>query len=180
MLKDCSHKCVSKKHADELTRAIIEGFNFEEQVIPLLQTCHNVSSNKDSMGRTALQVAATYGRVKILSWLLSHDLQPQIHAKDDESGYSALHRAFFYGQLQAARILLKNSSSLNQPIDYDGMSPFDHLTQDVSLFKSLDPLLPCEVYVWGSNSNYLLGNYLNGLHLITWTMLNFVVILFRT
>lgn len=156
MLKECSPKCVSKKHADELSQAISNADNFEEQVITQLQTCYNVSSNKDSMGRTALQVAASFGRVKILSWLLSQDVQ--VHAKDEESGYSALHRAFFYGQLQSARVLLKKHLHLNNPQDYDGMCPLDHLTKDISIFKGLDSSLPCEVYVWGSNSNYLLGN----------------------
>lgn len=155
MWEECSPKCSSRKHADKIVSAIINGFDFEENVIKLLPTCYNVAVNKDSLGRTPLQVAATFGRMKILDWLLSHDAH--VNAKDEESGYSALHRAFYFGQLQAARTLLQNNANLFQPLDNDSMSPFDHLTRDRYDFKTLDPNLPCEVYVWGTNSNYSLG-----------------------
>lgn len=156
MWEECSPKCVSRKHADTIHIAIVNGRKYEDQVVKLLPICHNVATNKDSLGRTALQVAATFGRMKILHWLLSHDSHTL--AKDEESGYSALHRAFYYGQLQAARALLHNNASLLfQPVDNDSLSPFDHLIKDRSDVELLHSNLPCEVYVWGSNSNYSLG-----------------------
>ena len=161
MWGDCTRKCVSRKHADEVFSAISHGSEFEDRVVKLLSTCYNVANNKDSSGRTALQIAASFGRIKILLWLLSHDVHAHVDTKDEESGYSALHRAFYFGQLQAARVLLNYNANLFQILDNDFMSPFDHLIQDRSSFKILDPNLPCEIYVWGTNSNYSLGNIIN-------------------
>jgi hypothetical protein len=90
--------------------------------------------------------------MKILHWLFSHDVY--VNAKDEESGYSALHRTFYYGQLQAARALLHNNAGLFHPLDNDYMSPFDHLIQDRSDLNKLDANLPSQVHVWGSNSNF--------------------------
>jgi len=154
MLEECTTKCISRKHADSIFSVFIAaGDEFEDMIMKLLPTCCNIATNKDSSGRTALQVAASLGKMKILHWLFSHDVY--VNAKDEESGYSALHRTFYYGQLQAARALLHNNASLFQPLDNDNMSPFDHLIQDRSyLNNKLNVNLPSQVHVWGSNSNF--------------------------
>lgn len=153
MWEECTKKCSSRKHTDSIISAIITaGDELEEMVVKLLPTCCNLATNKDSSGRTALQVAASLGKMKILDWLFSHDVH--VNAKDEESGYSALHRSFYYGQLQAARALLQNNASLFQPLDNDSMSPFDHLIQDKFDLNKLDANLPSQVHVWGLNSNF--------------------------
>ena len=47
---------------------------------------------------------------EIVLWLLEEKKMNQ-EAKDLESGWTALHRALFYGQIAAARILMSVSSS---------------------------------------------------------------------
>lgn len=155
MWEECTTKCCSRKHADDIFSAILAGSQYEEIAVKLLPTCPNIATNKDSFGRTGLQIAASFGRIKILLWFCSHEAH--INCKDEESGYSALHRSFYFGQLQASRALLQNNASLFQPLDNDNMSPFDHLIQDRSDFEAHDPKHPCEVYVWGSNCNFGLG-----------------------
>lgn len=152
MWKECTAKCCSRKHADSIFSAILAGREYEETAVKLLATCPNIATNKDSLGRTGLQISASFGSIKVLHWLCSHEAH--INSKDEESGYSALHRSFYFGQLQASRVLLLNNASLFQTLDNDNMSPFDHLIQDRSDFERHDPNLPCEVYVWGSNSNF--------------------------
>ncbi|XP_057374411.1 inhibitor of Bruton tyrosine kinase-like [Daphnia carinata] len=159
MWEECTTKCCSRKHADNIFSAILAGNQYEEMAVKLLPTCSNIATNKDSFGRTGLQIAASFGRMKILLWLCSHEAH--IHSKDEESGYSALHRSFYFGQLQAGRALLQNNASLFQPLDNDNMSPFDHLIQDRSDFEAHDPKHPCEAYVWGSNCNFGLGKQLS-------------------
>ena len=152
--QDCTPKCCSKKHADYLLSAITKGKEHEDQVLSFLTSCHNVAVNKDSNGRTALQVAASFGCTKIMKWLLSLKDTHIIHIKDSESGYTPLHRAFYFGQLQAARCLLNHQASLFQ-IDNDYLTCMDHLIHDRLPIKPSNQLL--EVCVWGSNSNYSLG-----------------------
>ena len=155
MWEECTPKCVSKKHADTIFSAIKNCGQMEDKIANYISSCFNVAINKDSLGRTALHVAASLGRIKTLQWLLLHGAQ--INAKDEESGFSALHRAFYFGQLEASKLLLDNNANLFNILDDDSMSAFDHLIQDRSYFCEVNPSLPCEVYVWGSNPNYTLG-----------------------
>ena len=50
-------------------------------------------------------------RWEIVLWLLEEKKMDQ-EAKDLESGWTALHRALFYGQIATARILMSVSASL--------------------------------------------------------------------
>lgn len=41
--------------------------------------------------------------------------------------------------------------------DYDGLTPVDHAMKDRPPVVEFNARNPCEVYVWGTNSNYSLG-----------------------
>ena len=75
---------------------------------------------------TALHAAAWRGDPAIVKALLdagaSHD------AVDAESGFSPLHRAFHFGALRAAAVLLAHGASLVSPLDAAGRSPVDVLS----------------------------------------------------
>lgn len=66
--------------------------------------CHNFSINSDELGRNFLHIASVCGKCEIVEWLIKQ-CKAEIDAKDLESGWTALHRSFYYGQLASARIL---------------------------------------------------------------------------
>lgn len=103
-LYECGTKCRSRQHAYEFHCAITKGTL--EEVQAYSKVCHNCGQHNDMHGRTALHVAASYGKVMIVEWLIS-ERNADLTAKDLESGWTALHRALFYGQLATARLLLQ-------------------------------------------------------------------------
>lgn len=100
--KECGKKCKSRKHVGEIISAIIHGNLAEFKAVSVL--CHNSTRHSDVFGRTALHVAATCGKVDIVEWLLE-EMRADLAAKDQESGYTAMHRAVFHGQLHCAQML---------------------------------------------------------------------------
>ena len=83
---------------------------------------------RDSRGHSALDVAAAYGRDKIIDYLVQHRADP--HASIQKSGMSALHIAASNGHKNVVRILLKfgcdknlRDSSGATPMDYANMPP---------------------------------------------------------
>ena len=74
-----------------------------------------------------------------------------------ESGYTPLHRSLLHGQIDVAKFLIDSGANLWIQ-DHDGLSPFDHLTKDRLLQPGLSRPYElkdlCEVYLWGSNTNY--------------------------
>ena len=104
--KECGPKCRSRKHISEIVSVIIHGNLPEFKAVSCL--CHNPCKHSDVFGRTALHVAASCGKVDILEWLLE-EKKCDLTMKDFESGYTALHRALFYGQLSCARLLTQVS-----------------------------------------------------------------------
>lgn len=151
----CTRYCKSRKHTIEVFKAIPKDWECDEQQHTFLSVCFNVGTNKDTVGRTALHLAASFGKTKLIEWLLTK--KSQISNKDEESGYTALHRAFFYGQLHAARTLLRHQANLFQPLDNDKLSPLDHLIFDRTTWPQASSRANNEVYVLGSNANYNLG-----------------------
>ena len=51
---------------------------------------------------TILQVAASVGKKLVAEWLVRFR-EAAVNAKDAESGYTALHRAVYHGQIHVAR-----------------------------------------------------------------------------
>jgi len=62
----------------------------------------------DSSGRTVLHMAASCGHAAIARWLV-RQADAGIDVRDMESGYTALHRSIFYGQIHVAADLIKVS-----------------------------------------------------------------------
>ena len=104
------------------------------------------------------------------------DAGASVTARDGESGWSPLHRAFHHGNARAAAALLARGAALHQPIDDDRRSPLDILTRalrrrfdDDALDRDVDGVPPrppashthaspaCDLYSWGSGVNFQLG-----------------------
>lgn len=104
---ECTNHCKSRQHGDIITSAISKrGVSDTELCAFLNFTCCRCESVTDYSGRTALQVAASCGRLHLVRWLVCNR-NADIDAKDKESGYTALHRSIFYGQIHVAIELIK-------------------------------------------------------------------------
>uniref|UniRef100_A0A8C5E3A6 BTB domain-containing protein n=1 Tax=Gouania willdenowi TaxID=441366 RepID=A0A8C5E3A6_GOUWI len=152
---DCTPKCRSRQHADQVMAALTSGS--ELQLLAFLTShCHNAASLRDGFGRTALHLAASLGKKVLLEWLLEHK-NADLLGKDKESGWTALHRSAFYGQIHCLISLVKHGGLLSTQ-DKEGLSVLDLTMKDRPshvVFKNTDPT---EVYTWGNNSNFTLGH----------------------
>lgn len=151
---DCTARCRSSVHADLVLASITKG------TVPEVQTycrylCHNFWAVTDPIGRTALHVAASVGKVELVNWLLEQ-CHADVDSRDRESGWTALHRAVFYGHLQCAKALLQHGASVTVS-DFEGLTALDLAVRDRLPYIEYAPSDPCEVYVWGSNKNFTLG-----------------------
>lgn len=102
---DCTSKCRSQQHADEVVAAITGGSEGQLRAF-LTSHCHNACTLRDVFGRTALHLAASLGKKALLEWLLESK-GADLAVKDKESGWTALHRSAFYGQIHCLISLIK-------------------------------------------------------------------------
>uniref|UniRef100_A0A8C7X2G3 Inhibitor of Bruton agammaglobulinemia tyrosine kinase n=1 Tax=Oryzias sinensis TaxID=183150 RepID=A0A8C7X2G3_9TELE len=152
---DCTPKCRSQQHADQVIAALTGGS--ERQLKAFLTSyCHNATTLRDAFGRTALHLAASLGKKAVLEWLLESK-GADLMVKDKESGWTALHRSAFYGQIHCLTPLIKHGGLLSTQ-DKEGFSVLDLTMKDRPahvVFKNTDPT---EVYTWGNNTNFSLGH----------------------
>ncbi|KAL6488863.1 hypothetical protein MHYP_G00026040 [Metynnis hypsauchen] len=152
---ECTTKCRSPRHAEEIVAALTRGS--EAQLKAFLSAhCYNAATLRDEFGRTALHLAASLGKRALLEWLLD-STNADLLMKDKESGWTALHRSVFYGQIHCLMALIKRGGILSIP-DKEGLSVLDLTVKDRPphvVFRSSDPT---EVYTWGNNANFTLGH----------------------
>lgn len=154
---DCTQRCRSRNHGQILTSAITKRSVTDEALAAFIKaTCANFIKAFDFEGRTALHMAASRGRIKLMEWLIRHSSEAFINARDRESGYTPLHRSIFYGQIYAAVTLMKRGVNTDI-VDKDDYKALEHVMLDRQYMYKHDHMQPSEVYVWGSNSNYTLG-----------------------
>lgn len=104
-IPDCTPKCRSVRHAEEVIAALTSGSEGSLRAY-LSVHCHNAATLRDEFGRTPLHLAASLGKRDLLQWLLDCK-RADLLAKDKESGWTALHRSAFYGQIHCLMTLLK-------------------------------------------------------------------------
>ncbi|CAD5123252.1 DgyrCDS11610 [Dimorphilus gyrociliatus] len=153
--------CKSKSHALEMCSAVSKG-NLN-QIKLYLKSCNNPIYNTDEFGRTVLHVAATCGKLDIINWLID-EVGSEVNVKDNESNWTALHKAIYYRQLDAAISLIENGANIYSK-DKDGLTPIDlaHLDcissncniDEYTESTETDKLL---AFSWGNNYNMNLGH----------------------
>ncbi|KAM0746914.1 RCC1/BLIP-II [Meredithblackwellia eburnea MCA 4105] len=114
-------------------------------------------NRRDHFGRTVLHLAASELGEWALDWveLLLGVNGLQVNAVDTESGWTALHRALYVGNIPAALLLLRHPSLDPRTKDHEGLSAYDVLN---STIEGTNPVLsPGELFTWGSNRNFVLG-----------------------
>uniref|UniRef100_H3CN40 Inhibitor of Bruton tyrosine kinase n=1 Tax=Tetraodon nigroviridis TaxID=99883 RepID=H3CN40_TETNG len=151
----CTTKCRSHEHAGEVVAAVTRGSEGQLRLFLSLH-CHNAAILRDRFGRTTLHMAASMGKKALLEWLLETK-NSDLTVKDKESGWTALHRSAFYGQIHCLISLVKRGGLLST-LDKEGLSVLDITMKDRPshvVFKTADPT---EVYTWGNNTNFSLGH----------------------
>uniref|UniRef100_A0A8C7FFT6 Inhibitor of Bruton tyrosine kinase n=1 Tax=Oncorhynchus kisutch TaxID=8019 RepID=A0A8C7FFT6_ONCKI len=152
---DCTPKCRSMRHADEVVAALTQGS--EGRLRAFLNThCHNAATLRDAFGRTALHLAASLGKRALLEWLLERK-SADLMVKDKESGWTALHRSVFYGHIHCLMSLVKHGGILSTQ-DKEGLSVLDLTMKDRPAHVVFTKTDPTEVYTWGNNTNFSLGH----------------------
>lgn len=151
---ECGPKCRSKQHCHEVSAVITKGTLQDFQAFSRL--CHTWAQHTDTAGRSALHIAVSCGKMDTAEWLMVEKHQDTF-LKDRESGWTALHRALFYGQLSAARLLVQYNSDLYTR-DHEGLGPLDLPVKDRPKYVTFSVQEPNEVYSWGDNSNFTLGH----------------------
>ncbi|KAL0052945.1 hypothetical protein WJX82_010178 [Trebouxia sp. C0006] len=81
-------------------------------------------------------------------------------AQDGESGWTALHRAFYWGNFRCAALLLAANAHLSLT-DHKGRTALDLLSEELKVFMEHEQ--PGLVYSWGNGANYQLGTGATGL-----------------
>ncbi|KAL0984669.1 hypothetical protein UPYG_G00144970 [Umbra pygmaea] len=152
---DCTPKCRSARHADEVVAALTRG---SEGCLRAFLTahCHNAATLRDAFGRTALHLTASLGKKALLDWLLESK-SADLMVKDKESGWTALHRSAFYGHIHCLMSLIKHGGILSTQ-DKEGLSVLDLTMKDRPAHVVYAKTDPTEVYTWGSNTNFSLGH----------------------
>eukprot|EP00058_Branchiostoma_floridae_P018798 XP_002604287.1 hypothetical protein BRAFLDRAFT_59895 [Branchiostoma floridae] len=151
---DCTPRCRSFRHARDLFSVITQGTL--AHVRSFFANCHNSATVFDEHGRTALHVAASCGKWRVVEWLLGLR-RVEVGRKDWESGWTALHRAVFYGQVACALPLIRASASL-QAQDKEDLTPLDLIRRDLPAYVEFRTTDPADAYNWGTNTNFTLGH----------------------
>lgn len=114
---DCTPKCRSQQHADQVVAALTGGTEGQLRAF-LTSHCYNAATLRDAFGRTALHLAASLGKKALLEWLLDSK-NADVTVKDKESGWTSLHRSAFYGQIHCLISLVKvQSQKIFRPLDF--------------------------------------------------------------
>ncbi|WRT67262.1 uncharacterized protein IL334_004229 [Kwoniella shivajii] len=116
-------------------------------------------NERDSFGRTVLHLASSSLTSNAYTFftLLLRNPNISVNLQDTESGYTALHRALFVGNLKAARDLLSRNDIDTSVKDLEGMTAFDLYNGTVEGTNPPHDIDGSDLYVWGVNRNYALG-----------------------
>ncbi|OQV17763.1 putative Inhibitor of Bruton tyrosine kinase [Hypsibius exemplaris] len=174
---DCCASCTF--HRDAIISACTHAKNRDElaRLLPCICSTPKPWRMKDTSGKSMFHMAASMGREEIMTWYLkcrgeSSLRTPQeksalVDEVDAESGWTALHRALFQGEIAAASWLLRQGADISIK-DHDDCSPVQLLIWDQqnlseaimiteSSPKAKGACYPVAFHTWGNNANYTLG-----------------------
>ena len=134
--KSCAKQCHSRQHALELNGLLTRTNDVHVLLSGLLQ-CWNCQKIQDIYGRHLLHMAASCGRAEVCEWLVKIK-KAEMNLKTMENGWTPLHTAAFYGQINALIAMIKLGADLTKN-DYDRLTPLEHLSLDKLLQTKYQP-----------------------------------------
>jgi hypothetical protein len=135
-IKTCTKQCRSNQHALELIGLLTRTSDVQILLSGLLQ-CWNCQKIQDSHGRHLLHMAACCGRAEVCEWLLKFK-KADMNLKTHENGWTPLHAAAFYGQINSLITTIKLGGNLAKN-DYDRLTPLEHFSLDKWLQTKYQP-----------------------------------------
>ncbi|KAF5293017.1 hypothetical protein FQA39_LY13786 [Lamprigera yunnana] len=154
--RDCTHLCKSVEHGNIVCATITKRQVSDSDMCAYIQSlCGCCQDVKDNIGRTALHIAASCGRIHVIQWLIKCK-QANINIRDLESGYTPLHRSIFYGKINAFIYLTRLGANASI-MDFNNLTSLEHAVKDSNISSQLKMIYFGEVYVWGTNTNYVFG-----------------------
>ncbi|KAI9096469.1 regulator of chromosome condensation 1/beta-lactamase-inhibitor protein II [Phlyctochytrium arcticum] len=142
-------------------------------------------NERNEEGKTILHIAVAFGNEELVDTILACP-RVNVNVQDSESGYTALHKAFYDGNVELAMRIIELREDCDLSIrDKEEKSCFDLLAASIEGSESgfetlLDEANPFEVeeepapdrddpdlcvgdpatslWTWGSNTNYILGH----------------------
>ncbi|KLT41743.1 RCC1/BLIP-II protein [Cutaneotrichosporon oleaginosum] len=119
-------------------------------------------NERDALGRTVLHLASASNTPQAYQFfqILLRNPALSVNLQDYESGYTALHRALYSGNLRAARDLLARPDIDLSVTDNEGLTAFDLFNGTVEGTNPPDidgDVVGTDLYVWGVNRNSTLG-----------------------
>lgn len=113
------------------------------------------------LGRTVLHLLSASDDPAALDYLQLLLTHPSVNCnlQDQESGWTALHRALYAGHLHIALLLLERADIDTRIRDWEGLTAFDlyNTTVPGTCPQPDDARNGGELFVWGGNRNYNLG-----------------------
>lgn len=115
-------------------------------------------NKRDWLGRTPLHLACSAG-TEVLDYVRILLRHPAINVNltDAESGWTALHRSLYAGNLPAAILLLQRGDIDISVKDLEGYTAFDLFNATVEGTKPVPDDTRAELLTWGINKNAALG-----------------------
>lgn len=146
-----SHKSGSRKYEYNSSRGKTKGkarniASFSKEQI----------NQRDIYGRTLLHVAASVGDVNTVQAILDNN-QADTTLQDYESGWNALHRALYAGNIRIAQMLIAHNKDLIKCRDRNKDTPLHILHSALSSHNSKVTQQPLRLFALGSNANHTLG-----------------------
>jgi len=92
-------------------------------------------NEKDDDGKTILMIAASLGYEEIVEWLIV-EMGANPYLKDEENGWTALHRSVYAGHLRITILLSRYGQNFGDEIDSLGFKKYTEYTSSSSLLSS--------------------------------------------
>lgn len=114
-------------------------------------------NGKDELGKTVLHLICSTAddprSYDFLAVLLNHPYI-QVNIQDQESGWTALHRALWVGNLRAARDLMVRADTDIGIKDSEGLTAFDLYNSTCEGTNPDEEATGSDLYTWGSNRTF--------------------------
>lgn len=131
---------------DDALQAILSSDSFAREV-----------SSIGPVGSNALHVATWRNHLGIVKAILGTQYC-EVDIVDEESGWTALHRAFYYGHIRISSMLMSAGAS-TEVVDMENRSPVDMVSKQLAQVANgcNQYEMHGHVFSWGNGSNYTLG-----------------------